>query len=143
MLYAIAISTDRRTVSLGRTDILRCGAVGVFEPIESAIAINAAERTASDCAEEKSRTIFRRLEEWVSQNVKYAILIDETLTSSDRPGRQVIQVRARHHSLRRNRCTSGFAFACGLYGTGLSLVISILNLNFPLVLLAPYNQLDK
>jgi len=42
---------DWRTGSLGRSDILRCGAVGVFEPIESSIAINAAERTDSDCAE--------------------------------------------------------------------------------------------
>ena len=31
---------------------MRRGAVGVFEPIESRIATNAAERTDSDCAEE-------------------------------------------------------------------------------------------
>ena len=43
---------ERSTRSLGRSDILRFGAVGVLEPIESGIAINAAERTDSDCAEE-------------------------------------------------------------------------------------------
>jgi hypothetical protein len=45
---------DRRTGSLGRFDIPRGGAFGVFPPIESGIAINAAERTDSDCAEEIS-----------------------------------------------------------------------------------------
>jgi hypothetical protein len=39
------------TRSLGRFDILRFGGAGVFESIESGIAINAAERTDSDCAE--------------------------------------------------------------------------------------------
>ena len=56
----VAISTDQdqifprdwRTGSLGRSDILRCRAVGISEPIESGTAINAAERTDSDCAEE-------------------------------------------------------------------------------------------
>ena len=43
---------DWRTVSLGRFDILRRAAVGVAAPIESGIAINAAERTDSDSAQE-------------------------------------------------------------------------------------------
>jgi hypothetical protein len=38
--------------SLGRFDILRRAAVGVAAPIESGIAINAAERADSDCAQE-------------------------------------------------------------------------------------------
>ena len=38
--------------SLRRSDTLRFGGARVFEPIESGIAINAAERTDSDCAEE-------------------------------------------------------------------------------------------
>jgi hypothetical protein len=38
--------------SLGRSHILRCRAVGIFAPIESGIAIDAAERTDSDCAQE-------------------------------------------------------------------------------------------
>jgi hypothetical protein len=37
--------------SLGRSDILRCRAVGISAPIESGIAINAADRTDSDCAQ--------------------------------------------------------------------------------------------
>jgi hypothetical protein len=39
------------TRSLGRFGILRFGGAGVFESIESGIAINAAERTDLDCAE--------------------------------------------------------------------------------------------
>ena len=50
-------SKDSRTGSLGRSDALLCGAVGVFEPIESSIAINAAERTDSDCAEKKKHIV--------------------------------------------------------------------------------------
>ena len=47
-----SFSRDRRTGSLGRFDILGRGAIGVAQPIESGIAINAAERADSDCAEE-------------------------------------------------------------------------------------------
>jgi hypothetical protein len=43
---------ERTTGSLGRSDILRCRAVGFSAPIESGIAINAAERTDSDWTEE-------------------------------------------------------------------------------------------
>ena len=43
---------ERSTRSLGRFDILRRGAVGAFETIESGIAITAAERTDSDYGEE-------------------------------------------------------------------------------------------
>jgi hypothetical protein len=42
---------DWRTGSSGRSDIPRCRAVGISEPIESGIAINAAEQTDCDCAE--------------------------------------------------------------------------------------------
>ena len=42
---------SRRTGSLGCSDILPFGAVGVVAPIKSAIAITAAERTDTDCAE--------------------------------------------------------------------------------------------
>ena len=38
-------SEERTTGSLGRSDILRCRAVGISEPIESLIAIKAAERS--------------------------------------------------------------------------------------------------
>ena len=41
-----------KNCSLGRFDILRRAAVGVAAPIESGIAINAAERADSDCAQE-------------------------------------------------------------------------------------------
>jgi hypothetical protein len=41
-----------KTGSLGRSHILRRRAVGIPAPIESGIAINAAERTDSDCAQE-------------------------------------------------------------------------------------------
>jgi hypothetical protein len=40
------------TRSLGRFDMLRFGGAGGFEPIESGIAINAAEWTDSNCAEQ-------------------------------------------------------------------------------------------
>src|SRR5579862_2935047 len=46
------ISSERIAGSLGRSYILRCRAVGISAPIESGIAINAAERTDSDCAQE-------------------------------------------------------------------------------------------
>jgi hypothetical protein len=43
---------SRRTGSLGCSDILRFGSVGVFESIKSGIALNAAVRTDLDRAEE-------------------------------------------------------------------------------------------
>jgi hypothetical protein len=45
-------STERDQISSERLDILRCRAVGISEPVESSIAINAAERTKSNCAQE-------------------------------------------------------------------------------------------
>jgi hypothetical protein len=49
---AYSVIKDQRTGSLGRFDILRFGTVGVFETIESGIAITAADRTDSDYGEE-------------------------------------------------------------------------------------------
>jgi hypothetical protein len=42
---------DWRNASLCCSHILRCRGVGISEPIESGIAIDAAKRTDSDCAE--------------------------------------------------------------------------------------------
>ena len=46
------ISSERLVGSLGRSHILRRRVVGIPAPVESGIAINAAERTNSDCAQE-------------------------------------------------------------------------------------------
>jgi hypothetical protein len=51
-LSVIRFSSERLVGSSGRSDILRCRAVGISEPVESSIAINAAERTESNCAQE-------------------------------------------------------------------------------------------
>ena len=46
------LTVEELVCSLGRSDILRFGSVGVFEPIKSGIALDAAVRTDLDCAEE-------------------------------------------------------------------------------------------
>jgi hypothetical protein len=46
------VSFDYASIgALGRSDILRSGSVRVFDPIKSGIAVDAAKRTDSDCAE--------------------------------------------------------------------------------------------
>jgi hypothetical protein len=52
---SLALSSSHRVRdlrSLGRSDILRCRAVGISASKESGIAINAAERTDSECAQQ-------------------------------------------------------------------------------------------
>ena len=62
---------NRSTRSLGRSHILRFGAVGVLEPMESGIATNAAERTDSDYAKEIPLQVPRRCDQNTSELPQY------------------------------------------------------------------------